>query len=328
MNQESKALAHVRSALREALKRLEPGSKIGIAVSGGADSLALAIATKLESDEGAHQLTALIVDHRLQAGSDQIAREAKETLQRIGIEQVEILEVDVEITDGIESSARRARYGAVEEYAKRNGIDLILLGHTKNDQAESVLLGLARGSGTRSLSAMAEKKGIFLRPLLGIDRATTMQTCDDLGIRYWQDPHNEDDRFTRVRARRLLVEMEREIGPGIVEALARSADLLRDDADALDALAEEFFATIDPRDIDVTSLARLPRAVRTRVLRMAIYANGAPSGSLSADHIAPIEALVSEWHGQGPSSLPGGVKVERKSGRLSLSQRGSTSSTE
>jgi len=122
--------------------------------------------------------------------------------------------------------------------------------------------------------------------------------------------------------------MEREIGPGIVEALARSADLLRDDADALDALAEEFFATIDPRDIDVTSLARLPRAVRTRVLRMAIYANGAPSGSLSADHIAPIEALVSEWHGQGPSSLPGGVKVERKSGRLSLSQRGSMSSTE
>jgi tRNA(Ile)-lysidine synthase len=116
--------------------------------------------------------------------------------------------------------------------------------------------------------------------------------------------------------------MEREIGPGIVDALARSADLLRDDADALDGLAKEFFERIDPRDIDVTSLARLPRALRTRVLRMSIYAIGAPSGSLSADHIAPVEALVSDWHGQGPSSLPGGVKVERKSGRLSLSQRG------
>ena len=322
MAQESKALAEVRAAVRGVLDRLQPGSRIGIAVSGGADSMALAIATKMESEEGAHQLTALIVDHRLQAGSDRIAAEAKQTLQRIGIEEVEILEVDVEITDGLESSARRARYGALEEYAKKNGIDPILLGHTKNDQAETVLLGLARGSGTRSLSGMARDKGIFIRPLLGIERKTTAQSCEDLDIGYWQDPHNEDERFTRVRARRLLVEMEREIGPGIVDALARSADLLRDDADALDGLAKEFFERIDPRDIDVTTLARLPRALRTRVLRMAIYAVGAPSGSLSADHIAPVEALVSDWHGQGPSSLPGGVKVERKSGRLSLSQRG------
>jgi len=322
VSEESKAFAEVRGAVREVLDSLEPGSRIGIAVSGGADSMALAVATKLESTERAHQLTALIVDHRLQEGSGQIARKAKESLQNFGIEDVEILEVDVEITDGLESSARRARYDALEECAKRNRLDLILLGHTKNDQAESVLLGLARGSGTRSLSGMAREKGIFHRPLLGIDRATTVQTCSDLGISYWQDPHNEDPRFTRVRTRALLVEMESEIGPGIVDALARSADLLRDDADALDALAKEFFDTIDPRDIDVASLERLPRAVRTRVLRMAIYANGAPVGSLSADHIAPIEALVSQWHGQGPASLPGGVKVERKSGRLSLSQRG------
>lgn len=322
MAEESKAFSEVRGAVRSALEHLQPGSKIGIAVSGGADSMALAAATKMESAEGAHQLTALIVDHRLQAGSGQIALNAKSALEGLGIDQVIILEVDVEITDGLESSARRARYGALERYAKENSLDFILLGHTKNDQAEGVLLGLARGSGTRSLSGMSGHKGIFLRPLLHIERATTMQCCSDLGITYWQDPHNEDDRFTRVRVRKLLVEMEREIGPGIVEALARSADLLRDDADALDAIAKEFFDTIDPGDIDVVSLARLPRAVRSRVLRMAIYAAGAPAGSLSADHIAPIEALVSDWHGQGPSSLPGGVKVERKSGRLSLFQRG------
>lgn len=322
MTQESRAFAAVRGAVRAALELLAPGSRIGIAVSGGADSLALAAATKMESEAGAHQLTALIVDHRLQPGSNQIARDAMHTLQRLGIDHVEILEVEVEITDGLESSARRARYGALASYAENEKIDLILLGHTKNDQAETVLLGLARGSGTRSLSGMAERKGIFLRPLLAIERQTTERACSDLAIVYWQDPHNEDERFKRVRARRLMVEMERQIGPGIVDALARSAELLRDDADALDAFAKEYFESIDPRDIEVASLARLPRALRTRILRMAIYANGAPAGSLSSDHIAPIEALVSNWHGQGPASVPGGVKVERKSGRLSLSQPG------
>lgn len=281
--------------------------------------MALALATKVESKEHALHLTALIVDHRLQEGSDAVALQTKESLNGMGIDDVRILKVDVEIIDGLESSARRARYRALEEFAANNDLTAILLGHTKNDQAETVLLGLARGSGTRSLSGMAYRKGIFFRPLLHVDRSTTITTCDQLGITYWSDPHNEDVRFARARIRKLLPELEREIGPGVVDALARSADLLRDDADTLDGIAHQFFLTIDPRDIDVAALSKLPRAVRTRVLRMAIYAAGAPSGSLSADHIAPIEALVSDWHGQGPSSLPGGVKVERKSGRLSLS---------
>ena len=283
--------------------------------------MALALATLLESRAHAHHLTALVVDHGLQDASAAIARETKESLERIGIEDVQILTVTVEITDGLESSARRARYRALEDFASNSSLVAILLGHTKNDQAETVLLGLARGSGTRSLSGMSDRKGIFLRPLLHIDRSTTVAACEESGIEFWSDPHNEDERFTRVRIRRLLPELERQIGPGIVDALSRSADLLRDDADALDAMAQRFFDSIDPRDIDVASLAELPRALRTRVLRMAIYALGAPAGSLSADHIAPIEALVSDWHGQGPSSLPGGVKVERKSGRLSLSSK-------
>lgn len=322
MKVESKALLGIRQAVREALAHQAVGASIGVAVSGGADSMALAIATHLESRERAQRVVALIVDHRLQPGSDLVAKKTKVALQELGYVDVEILEVDVEITDGLESSARRARYSALENYAISHTLDLILLGHTKNDQAETVLLGLARGSGTRSLSGMAARKGIFFRPLLHIDRSTTEQACIDYGIDFWRDPHNEDKNFTRVRVRELLPELEREIGPGIVDALARSADLLRDDADALDGFATEFFASIDPTDIDVTALASLPRAVRTRVLRMAIQAVGAPEGSLAADHIAPIEALVSDWHGQGPASLPGGVKVERKSGRLTLSQRG------
>lgn len=320
MTAESKALLEIRRAVRKRLEGFPVGAKVGVAVSGGADSMALAMATNLESKERAQSLFALIVDHGLQPGSDLVARETESKLNEIGITTIEILKVDVEITDGIESSARRARYKALEDFAVDHSLDVILLGHTKNDQAETVLLGLARGSGTRSLAGMASDKGVFVRPLLAIDRITTEQACIDMKIDFWKDPHNEDKTFTRVRVRNLLPVLEREIGPGIVDALSRSADLLRDDADALDRYSEEFFAKIDPSDIDVTLIATLPRAVRTRVLRMAIYAAGAPAGSLSADHIAPIEALVSEWHGQGPASLPGGVKVERKSGRLSLSQ--------
>lgn len=284
--------------------------------------MALALATHLESDDRALSSGAVIIDHGLQVGSDQVALKTKKRLQEIGYREVEIIPVEVEITDGLESSARRARYKALEEFAKRKAVSSILLGHTKNDQAETVLLGLARGSGTRSLSGMARKKGIFIRPLLDVERSITELACTESGLEYWSDPHNEDPRFLRVRARKLMPSLEQELGAGIVDSLHRSAELLRDDADALDGYAQDFFATIDPSDMDVAALARLPRAVRTRVLRLAIYALGAPSGSLSADHIAPVEALVSEWHGQGATSLPGGVKVERKSGRLSLSQRG------
>lgn len=319
MTRESKALLEIRRAVRKVFEGFEPGSRIGIAVSGGADSMALALAASLEASDRSLQLNALIIDHRLQAGSDRVARKTADSLRAMGIADVEIIEVTVEITDGLESSARRARYAALEEFAKSHALAAILLGHTKNDQAETVLLGLARGSGTRSLSGMAERKGIFIRPLLSIDRVTTESACRDLEVEFWSDPHNEDPRFTRVRIRALLPELEEQIGPGITDALARSSNLLRDDADALDGYATAFFASINPLDIDVAELVALPRAVRTRVLRMAIHAAGAPEGSLSADHITPIEAFVSDWHGQGPASLPGGVKVERKSGRLSLS---------
>lgn len=323
---ESRAMLAIRHAVRDQIALLPDASKIGVkvgvAVSGGADSMALAAALALEYKENPDLVRAVIIDHGLQEKSDLVALATKERLEGIGYEDVEIIRVNVEITDGIESSARRVRYEALESFAVKEDLSAVLLGHTKNDQAETVLLGLARGSGTRSLSGMAPVKGIFRRPLLGIERSTTEEACRDLGIEFWSDPHNQDPQFLRVRVRKMLPDLESQIGPGVVDALARSADLMRDDADALDGYAYEFFESIDPSDIDIGALARLPRAVRTRVLRLAIYALGAPQGSLTADHISPIEALVSDWHGQGATSLPGGVKVERKSGRLSLSRRG------
>jgi tRNA(Ile)-lysidine synthase len=237
----------------------------------------------------------------------------------MGFAEVVSARANVEITDGLEASARRARYQIFNQFIDAYHPKYFLLAHTLNDQAESVLLGLARGSGARSLSAMATINNIFIRPLLKISREQTTAACAEAGVEIWEDPHNDDQRFARVRVRKnLLPQIERDLGPGVTQALARSADLLRDDADALDDFANQYFQQADPKDLDVLELERLPKAIRTRVLRLAIYKAGAPSGMLSADHIAQAEALISDWHGQKEVALPGNVKLSRISGRITL----------
>jgi tRNA(Ile)-lysidine synthase len=226
----------------------------------------------------------------------------------------------VSTESGIEAGARSARYQAISEVAEQEKITKVFLGHTRDDQAETVLLGLARGSGTRSLSGMAVENDLFIRPLLAITREQTEKACREVDLEFWNDPHNLNTEFSRVKVRlNVLPVMEKNLGPGISAALARSASLLRDDADALDAMSAEAAASMNLHDLDCEKLSALPRAIRTRILRSAIYASGAPSGSISADHVESAEALVTSWHGQGALSLPGGVKVERISGRLSLS---------
>jgi len=315
------ALLELRKAVRFWFQKLEANSKVCIGVSGGADSLALAIAANLEAADLNLDLVAVIVDHGLQENSADVAATTKKKLEVIGYSNIFVGKANVLVTDGIEASARRARYLVFQQALETYGAKIFLLGHTKNDQAEGVLLGLARGSGTKSLSGMAEISGPFIRPFLNIDRSTTQAACDESGIEYWIDPHNSNTEFTRVRVREnILPLIEKEIGPGIIEALSRSAKILREDATALDEWAERVFAEVDPADIEISFLSDLPIAVRSRVLRLAIYAAGAPSGSISATHLEPIEAFVSDWRGQGHTSLPGGVKVCRISGRLSLSK--------
>jgi len=315
-----KATLLVRQAVRPWLADVPPGANLLIAVSGGADSLALAAALALESTELAISLIPIIIDHGLQQGSADVAEATAQTLMKLGFHQIEIIRVNVDITDGLEASARRARYQAFNEALQEFQSPSIFLGHTLNDQAETVLLGLARGSGSRSLSGMAPASSDrkYLRPLLGVDRATTVASCAEQNIEVWADPHNENLDFARVRIRKnILPIFEAELGPGITEALARTARLLREDADALDSLALKFRQSHP--DLITDELLTLPTAVRARVLRLAVYEAGAPIGTLTADHLAPIEALVTAWHGQGEVSLPGGVKVSRISGRLSLS---------
>ena len=256
------ALLELRKAVRIWFEKLEPNSKVCIGVSGGADSLALAAASMLESKNFAIDLIAVVVDHGLQANSAEIAQFAKQQLVRLGYEDVFIGRANVQITDGLEASARRARYKVFRQAVETYGANTFLLGHTKNDQAEGVLLGLARGSGTKSLSGMQEVSGIFIRPLLGIDRTTTEAACREAQIEFWIDPHNSNEDFTRVRVREnILPLLENEIGPGIADALSRSAKILREDATALDQWAGELFSKIDPSNIEISVLADLPIAI-------------------------------------------------------------------
>ena len=307
-------LLALRSAVRPYLESLAPGDTVAVAVSGGADSLALAGAVALEAKKLTLKVIGVTVDHQLQLGSSEQASIVVKQLQELGITESIVKKVDVVMHDGLEASARRARYAAFEEISA----DAIFLGHTKDDQAETVLLGLARGSGGRSLSGMAAQTGKYIRPLLGISRKETIAACHELKVKPWTDPHNFDNSFLRVRVREKVIPlMEEELGPGIIDALVRTANLLRDDSDALDAMAREFWNK--DQSLAVDELEQLPRAVRTRVLRIAIREFGGEP--LSMDQVAAVEALVTNWKGQGEVSVPGGVKVSRISGRLSFSKR-------
>ena len=316
------ALVDLRNAVRPFLENLTAGDSALVAVSGGADSLALAYALIKEAPALAITLIGVTVDHQLQSGSADQAKKVQSALKDMGYQEVLIEKVDVVEKSGLEADARAARYAALDSVAHAFGASQIFLGHTRDDQAETVLLGLARGSGTRSLSGMAVVNGKYARPLLNLTREQTVAACAEAELQPWNDPHNENEKFTRVKVRnKVLPVMESEIGPGIAAALSRSASILRDDADALDEMAQAVISRVDLKDLDCAALAELPRAIRSRILRAAIYAAGAPSGSISADHLTAVEALVTSWRGQGEASLPGGVKVARISGRLSLLAR-------
>jgi tRNA(Ile)-lysidine synthase len=317
------AVAVVRVAVRRAVVDLPRDALLLVAVSGGADSLALAAAVAFTAPRAGLRAGAVVVDHGLQPDAAQVAERAAAACRALGLAPVRIDRVTVP-SDGTgpEAAARTARYAALDRAAEAEGAAAVLLGHTRDDQAETVLLGLARGSGTRSLAAMAPRRGVLRRPLLDVDRATTRAACAALGLDPWDDPHNDDPRFARVRARRLLPALEDALGPGTAGALARTAALAREDADALDAIAAGAHAGLaaGPRgtDLDVARLAGLPDAVRRRVLRRAALAAGSPAGSLGRTHLLALDALVTRWHGQGPVRLPGGVSARRRCGRLLL----------
>lgn len=310
------ATVALRNAVRPFLEKLEAGDKFLVAVSGGADSLSLAKALIVESEPLALQPIAITIDHQLQEGSELQAQRVENQLKEIGYDQVLVKKVLVSLESGLEAGARDARYAAIGEGVEETKAVKVFLGHTRDDQAESVLLGLARGSGARSLSGMAPENGIYLRPFLSITREESEAACREWGLEFWNDPHNLNTEFTRVKVRREVIPyLEEHLDPGISRALVRSAALLRDDADALDLWAER-----EASDLDCERLAALPRAIRTRIIRRAALSAGATPGQLTFEQVGAIDALICAWKGQGAVSLAGGVKVERISGRLSLSR--------
>ncbi|MGO2110021.1 MAG: tRNA lysidine(34) synthetase TilS, partial [Pseudoclavibacter sp.] len=293
------------------------GPLVLVALSGGPDSLALAAGTAFEAPRANVRAGAVVIDHGLQDGSDQIAERAANQARELGLDPVMVVRVTVEADgDGPEAAARVARYEGIEATRQQLGADAVLLGHTLDDQAETVLLGLARGSGGKSLHGMASESGALLRPLLGIRRADTLQACADQGIEPWHDPHNDDLKYTRTRVRQNVLPMlERELGPGISEALARTATTLREDSETLDDLAQEWAREVVSTDadgriaLDVGGIVTQPPALRQRICR--IVAEQGFGVSLSRRHTMAVTALATEYRGQGAIDLPG-IRVERE----------------
>ncbi len=327
------AVAAVRHAVRVSLAGLEPGARVLAACSGGADSLALAAALAFEAPKAGLMAGGVTVDHGLQPGSAARARRVTEVMTGLGLSPALSLAVTVaspgsDSYQGPEAAARTARYAALDQAAASAGAVAVLLGHTLDDQAETVLLGLARGSGARSLAGMARTSGRYLRPLLDVHRAQTRAACAALGLEPWDDPQNSDPALTRARVRdQLMPALTEALGPGVAEALARTADLLRADADVLDdiaAAAAEALggAAAGQSGWPIAELAAMPEAIRRRVLRLAALAAGCPAGALSHRHVARIDALVIGWHGQRWADLPGGVRCGRRYGRLLFTSSG------
>ncbi|MFT8394812.1 tRNA lysidine(34) synthetase TilS [Propionibacterium sp.] len=329
----SPACLAVVSAVRGILDAARDGElRVRVGCSGGPDSLALAAAVAWQvRREPELRAEAMVVDHQLQEGSGQVAREAVQTVTGLGLPARMVrVSVDPQHPDGPEAAARSARYQALCSASPAFQLpDLLLLGHTLDDQAETVLLGLARGSGIRSLAGMAPSSGRrprMVRPLLGLRRAQTHQACTDWGLKPWTDPQNRDDCYTRARVRaRVMPMLDAEFGRDMAKSLARTAQLARADADLLDELARDALdellvpGTSHP-GLDCKGLAGRPPALRGRIVRVWLTRCGVLAPDFQ--HTSAVLGLVLAWHGQKGVSLAGGCQVVRRDGHLELAAPG------
>ncbi|GAA3776980.1 tRNA lysidine(34) synthetase TilS [Microbacterium kribbense] len=321
------AVAQTRLAVRTALADTRPGAVV-VALSGGADSLALAAAVAFEAPKRGQTLISATIDHALQPGSAEVAEAAARQAEDLGME-ARIERVQVQGEGGPEAAARTARYAALARVAADADAAAILVGHTRDDQAETVLLGLARGSGATSLQGMAaasELDGIpLLRPFLDLPRTATAAACRAQGLQPWHDPQNEDPAYARVRVRqRVLPMLEAELGPGIAEALARTAEQLREDAEAFAEMIDETIEDIVEHaeagiSVSVAALAANPAALRHRIIRHVV---GSEFGqSLTRTQTVTVARLITDWAGQGPIDLPG-CQARRDGGRIVFTAAG------
>ncbi|WP_373456759.1 MULTISPECIES: tRNA lysidine(34) synthetase TilS [Brevibacterium] len=340
------ATAEVRRRLREFLAShlpepsgAEPGEHPGhtflLGVSGGADSMALATAAAFLQNSSKRpgptrpplRFAAVVVDHGLQSGSAAHTAGVVARLRAWGLEATGArVTVAADDPAGLEAAARTARYSALEARRLELGALAVLTAHTLDDQAETVLLGLARGAGARSLAGMRPVTGTVWRPLLGCARSVTRAACLAQGVQVWDDPMNEDPHYARVRARRTVLPLlERELGPGIARALARTADQLAADSDLLESQAAEAAHRLGadpagkpsghpgglPGDLPAAASAE-PAALRHRIIRDWLAAAGARQEVTHRHVLAVDELLMRVRH--GAVSVPPGVSVSRVRG--------------
>ena len=285
--------------LSEAVDDLAVPGSVVVACSGGADSLAL---LALACDHG-FDACAVYVDHGLRPGTGHDVETVKRAAARFGARS-RVEHVDVPAGPNLESRARDARYDALERVRAELGAEAILVAHTRDDQAETVLLQMLRGAAAAGLSGMAARRGFVRRPLLDSRRRETHELCARLGLCPTHDPMNDDLHHRRVWLRREVIpRLEGGADRDLVEVLARQAELLRDDDELLDALASRH----EPHD--AVSLAALPRALARRVIRQWLGAPAPPS--------VAVERVLAVARGDaGAAELPGGDRIERVRGRL------------
>ena len=311
----------LQNAVQNLLKDLDPGDLVLVGCSGGADSLALVWTTSVVGKRLELKTGAVIVDHQLISESNDVAQNAKKQCEELGIEKVIIKKVEVNQTnEGLEAAARIARYEAFENVLHETNAKVILLAHTQDDQAETVLMRLTRGSGAKSLSGMSAISGKYLRPFLHLRKKIVHDSLDVIGMKAWQDPANFDNQYLRVKVRQeLMPKLIEVLGEGAISSLDKTSQLLRLDNQALYDLAQKF---VDAQDdvkkngLKVKELENLPEAIRTRVLKICAVASGVHPGPFSFEHIEAIDALVKNWHGQGNVDLPGFIQATRVDGSL------------
>lgn len=321
-------VARARRAVARSVAQLPPDVDgqpplVLIACSGGTDSLALAAAAAHFNRRGNLRVGAAVIDHQIQPGSARAAREAADAARGLGLDPVIIRQVTVDRRGhGPEMAARLARYAALNGIVGETAASAVLLGHTRDDQAETVLLGLARGSGTRSLAGMPSRQHVdgvaYLRPLLNVTRQETETICAVEGLDPWHDPTNADTTLTRARVRHeVLPWLESHLGPGIPNALARTAAVVGADADYLDArAAEELEAARIPGGassgvaLDLRLVQESPAALRRRILARACVESGGETPSFERLHA--LEEFALGYGAAGPVQMAGKVAVWRR----------------
>jgi tRNA(Ile)-lysidine synthase len=323
------------------LKLPTSGETVIVAVSGGADSTALLLTLDeiRKSEKTNFQICVAHFDHRIRASSGKEAKWVTALASKLGyisvVGRARVEEIAREKSDNLEQAARELRYDFLERTARRKKANVVLTAHTMDDQAETVLMRLMRGSGDIGLGAIdsvrklkIDSKIDLVRPLLWARRADTVDYCEARGVEYFNDEMNHDESFARVKVRKQLIPLMQSFNNKVVEALSRTAGLLREDGAFLYSGAAELLKAATQHDdegdetefstLNVKVLVNAPVALRRRAIRQWIIEVKGNARRLEQVHLLAVERLLANDAGGKVVELPGGIKVKRRRGLLEI----------